>query len=287
MIHLGQNIIGQIIFLVEPQIGLQIVTRIGQLLQHRIERRRPPGLLRRLDQRLLFPVVEGSAPIHVCSRRGHPAAFQEAFQLVLESDLVVGYRPVLSRGQKRLQHAVRQSAGGACQQAGTLHQVAAKQLISAFPTERHGRSRFRQAGEEPYRQGAGIGVGLVAIISELVNRAWQVLLGVEIEFGMFGSVLLHHLAHVARLIETAPAKSDGKCFEARTRSLGCVMHQAGGIQAAAEPDTQRHIRFQMFPYRLLQQAIQFRLGRLSRPALGASTRQAPVTLRPDRTAPPL
>ena len=70
-VDLRQDIVRQEVFLSEPEIGRQIVARASQFLQDGIERRRQC----RLNQGALFQVVEGSAPMRMGSRRGHPAAF--------------------------------------------------------------------------------------------------------------------------------------------------------------------------------------------------------------------
>ena len=111
-IHFGQDIVRQKVFLIEPEVS-PANRRPPQAssCNDGIERRRQF----RLNQGVLFLVVERSAPVNMGARRGHPAAFQEPLQLVFESDLVVRYRPALRRREQRPERGGRQSANGAAQ----------------------------------------------------------------------------------------------------------------------------------------------------------------------------
>ena len=80
-------------------------------------------------------------------------------------------------------------ADAARQQAGAIRQVTAEQFIGAFSTQRYGgAAALVSSGKKPDRQRAGIGVRLIAVVGELVDRARQILFGIEIELMVLGPI---------------------------------------------------------------------------------------------------
>ncbi len=69
-----------------------------------------------------------------------------------------------------------------------MRQVSAEQFVRAFSAQRHRRRLAGHARQKPHRQRAGIRIRLIAVIRELMNRLRQILPGVQIEFGVLGSV---------------------------------------------------------------------------------------------------
>ena len=64
---------------------------------------------------------------------------------------------------------------------GAIGEVAAEEFVGAFAAERDGVVRLAHFGEKPDRQGAGIGVGLVGVVGEFLDRACQIFVRIQIE----------------------------------------------------------------------------------------------------------
>ena len=164
VIHLGQDIVRKKVFLIEPEISLQIVAG-RQFVQHGIER----GRQRRLNQRALFPIVERSAPV------AHGRAPRASGSLPGNASACIRSRSYRSdTGQRRaaassVQRRTWQSAGGTRKQAGPMHQVSAEQFVGALAAERDRGAGLGQLGKKPHRQRARIGVRLVGVVSELLE----------------------------------------------------------------------------------------------------------------------
>ncbi len=75
---------------------------------------------------------------------------------------------------------------------GAIRKVSGKNLIRAFPAQSHGGMRLAHAGEKPHRQRARIGARLIGVVRELLDRALQVLLRVQVELLMIGSIVRYH-----------------------------------------------------------------------------------------------
>ena len=55
-------------------------------------------------------------------------------------------------------------------------------------------------GQEPDRQRAGVGAGLVGVIGDLLDGAEEILLGIQVELVMVGAVGLGDIAEVGALV---------------------------------------------------------------------------------------
>ena len=118
-IHLGQHVVREKVLLIEFE---EVLQAAAHTCDDGIESR---GQLR-LNEGVPFPIAERPAPVNVGAGRGHQAAFEEAFQLVFESDLVVGYRQPPGGSEQRPKCGGRQSANPCRQQARPVHQVSAE-----------------------------------------------------------------------------------------------------------------------------------------------------------------
>src|SRR5208283_2202213 len=98
-IHLCQNILGQIVFLIKPQMGRQSVA--GALW--RVEQAVEPAARGDTKEGALLDVRKGSIPVDVGAGRGHLAALEKALQFVFEADLLIGHGPSPDRLQGKPQ----------------------------------------------------------------------------------------------------------------------------------------------------------------------------------------
>ena len=174
VVHLRQDVIRKKVFLIEPQKGRQIVASRGQFPQDGIERRwqRPDCSSERL-----FLVVERSAPVHVGARR------RASGSLPGSASACIRIRSCRSTPASvaAARHASPRSSGG-----GNRRAVRASKLArciryppnnSSAPSPLSATVALVFVNRERNHTGkcAGIRVRLVAIISELVNRARQIL----------------------------------------------------------------------------------------------------------------
>ncbi len=105
-----QNVVGQIIFLIEPQEVRQSVAGFRQFVYFIQEMVKSTGK-RPAKQRLLFLVRKSSVPVYVSVARLQQAALQESLQLVFEADFLVRNGPMADSGQRCLQERARNPPG--------------------------------------------------------------------------------------------------------------------------------------------------------------------------------
>ena len=194
-IRLHQNIIGQVVLLVEPEIRIQVAAVApklpAQVGQYIVQRQRE--LLG--HQVPLLRIGERTVPENVSALGRHQAARQQPLDFVLQRNLVVRHGPSLHQRLTQAQRGFRQQPQVLRDAAGAIRQISAEQLIRAFAAQRDFGLRAAQLRQEPQRQRAGIGAGLVGVVCELLDRAFQILIGgIEVELLMLGAVLAHHLA---------------------------------------------------------------------------------------------
>ena len=99
------------------------------------------------------------------------------------------------------------------QAVGAIGQVAGKDLVGAFSAQGHGGLGLAHAGEKPDRQRPGVGAGLIGVVGELLNRALQILLRVEVELFVIRSVLRYHLLDMLVSSKLRPRKEMEKVFK--------------------------------------------------------------------------
>ena len=104
----------------------------------------------------------------------------------------------------------------------------------------------------PYRQCSGVAAGIIRIIGKLLNRGGQIDIRVQVELCVVGAVALGYLRDMAAFVKTSSTERDRKSFEARRGGLCGVVYKSGRIEAAAGPNSQRHVGNQMFSDGLAQ-----------------------------------
>src|SRR5579863_6523401 len=95
-----QDIVRQEVFLVEPEIGGEIVSTrktLAQLAEHAIERVRKG----RAKERGFLRRGKRAIPVDVRLIWWKQAALEEAFDFVLQADFFVGNRPVVNGRQRK------------------------------------------------------------------------------------------------------------------------------------------------------------------------------------------
>ena len=73
-------------------------------------------------------------------------------------------------------------------------------------------------------------------------------------------VMLGNGSDVSALIEAAAVERNRKSLQAAGSYVRRIVNDRGGVDAAAQPDSNRHIRYQMLADGTPQQAIQFVFG---------------------------
>src|SRR5438876_6414579 len=73
-------------------------------------------------------------------------------------------------------------------------------------------------------------------------------------------VMLGNGSNVSALIEAAAVERNRKSLQAAGSYVRRIVNDRGGVDAAAQPDSDRHIRYQMLADGIPQQAIQFVFG---------------------------
>src|SRR5882762_5242538 len=112
-VALHQNVIGQIIFLIEPQEVRQSVGSFRQFVYFIQEMVKSTGK-RPAKQRPLFLVRKSSVPVYVSVARLQQAALQESLHLIFEADFLVRNGPMADSGQRGLQEQARLPPGPFC-----------------------------------------------------------------------------------------------------------------------------------------------------------------------------
>ncbi len=181
-VDFGENIVGQKIFLIEPEDR----ARAG-LLQANFPRnspRMPSSAFGSGDcKSARFSSSENVPFQKTCARSGDMGQPSRK-RFTLYSKLILSSET----GQWLTACSARRTADdGRCRAVrarcvGAIGEVAAEEFVGAFAAERHGGAAFAHFGEEPDGQCAGVGVGLVGVVGELLDGASQIFLRIQIEF---------------------------------------------------------------------------------------------------------
>ena len=184
-VHLGQDVVGKILALVEPQVGIQAVAFRGKVPQHSGQRAgqrhaRPAPLFphrrrRRSSRRAPGRRASGSPPAKRLSMYSKPIFSSETGQR-------------RAAPQSRPQKPGGQPARAPRQLVGAIGQVSAEQLVGAFAAQRDRHAAAGQPRKEPHRQRASIGIGLVEIVGKLLDGIGQPAVGVDVELFVVGFV---------------------------------------------------------------------------------------------------
>src|SRR5215469_7950721 len=108
-VGLDQNVVRQEIFLVEPQIGHQIIFR-GRQIANLTEKAIEGTGKGKAQHRSFLGLGESAIPMDVTPIRGKQAALEEARRFVIKSDFLVRYRPVTHPIEGQSKNARWQSA---------------------------------------------------------------------------------------------------------------------------------------------------------------------------------
>jgi hypothetical protein len=114
-----QDVVGKIIFLVEPKVRCQIVRSLGQFVDFR------EGFVEGVGQRFgndrrQVGARKRSVPINVSARRAHQGTFQESLHFVFKCNLVIGNRPKANEGQAGGECGARSKAELLCDAVGAI-----------------------------------------------------------------------------------------------------------------------------------------------------------------------
>ncbi len=100
---------------------------------------------------------------------------------------------------------------------GAVGEIAAEDFVGAFAAEGDGDVLAAELGEEPDGQGSGVGAGLVRVVGELANCAFEILLGIEVELLVLRAVALSDFANVWRLVEAVAGEGNGESAQGAWR----------------------------------------------------------------------
>src|SRR5690242_15297536 len=128
---------------------------------------------------------------------------QKALQLVFKADLVVRDREKAgatesSAAQDRGHMA---SSGGIA--IGLVSEIAGKKLVSALAGEDHGYVFAAHLSQEPCRKRSGIGAGLVRVVGNLPDGAFQICGFIQVKFCMPAAKVTRDFRDGFTLIEGA------------------------------------------------------------------------------------
>ena len=276
-VALVEDVVGQIEQLVQPEVAVDEAD-LGGLGREAQGQGVGGGPVAIPAQGALLFGREGAVPEKMGGVGGEQRAAEEALELVLEADLVVGHRPQVKGGERGAAEGRGNGAQGAGQAVREIGVVAAQQLVGAFAAQRHRDVLAAHAGEEPDGQGAGVGAGLVGIVGQLFDGGDHLHVGIEVELAVVGGVLFGHHAEVAALIETTALEGDGEGFQLRGGGLGGVVQDGGGVDAAAGPHTQGDVGDEVLAHGVAEQAIELVLGGLESEIVARLEFQAPISV---------
>ena len=236
-VGLVQDVVGQVVALVARTgsgSGSPPSAEV-QLGDERAQRRfrAVPGQMRRFCAGENVPFQKKCA-----SSRIEQRAFEQALQLVLEADLVVGdgQRDPAARADAAQSTPGVSAERARARRSALIGEIAAEQLVRAFAAT---APRSRGCGSferEPDRQRAGVRAGLVGVVGELLDGAREIHVRIQIELVVVGAIDARATSRKYGLSsKLRPAKRDGERLEALSARLRRVVQDGGGIQAAAEP----------------------------------------------------
>src|ERR1700719_2433871 len=156
---------------------------------------------------------------------------------------------------KRRRNTLRLSGVAICR----VGDVAAKEFICAFAAESYGHVLAAERGKKPNGERPGVGERFIGVVREFLNGRGQIQRRVDIKLVVFGVVSRGNVADVRGFVEGASGERDRKRFYAGSAQFACVVENRGGIDAAAQPDSQRHIGNQVIANGSTQQTIELLL----------------------------
>src|ERR1700678_4385835 len=92
-----------------------------------------------------------------------------------------------------------------------IGEIAAEDLVGAFAAECDGTACLTKLGEKPHWQCSRICARLIGIVGELPNGTFKVLLGIQIELFVLGTVMFDNFGDGRRLIEAVTVERNRKC----------------------------------------------------------------------------
>src|SRR5208283_1379620 len=137
-------------------------------------------------------------------------------QLIFETNLLVGNRPVAQCTERQPQRTWRQRSEIACNPVGPVSEVSPEEFVRALAAEGNCCPDFAKLGEKPNRQRSGICTRLVRVVGKFLDCALQVLLRIQVQLLVLGSILLCCLLYVLGFVEAAPPEGDRKCLQPGT-----------------------------------------------------------------------
>src|SRR5579864_433559 len=127
-VHLHQDVVGQKIFLIEPQVRSDAISTERTLTQFAQDAIQRVGK-RRMQQGAFLGRRESSIPIDVRLVGGHQTTFEKALELVLEADLFVRDGPVTQSSKGQTYGTGRQAPNAPRESVRSIREVAAEDLV--------------------------------------------------------------------------------------------------------------------------------------------------------------
>src|ERR1043165_3939939 len=144
---------------------------------------------------------------------------QKALQFVFKADLVVRDRQKAGAAESSATQDRRHTASRGGKTIGPVSEIAGKKFVGALSGEDYGYVFAAHLSQEPCRQRSGIGAGLVRVVGNLLDGAFQVGGFIQIKFRMLAAKVARDFRDGFALIEGAAFECDGEGAQLRAARL--------------------------------------------------------------------